>query len=46
VSPKIELADEKAERVDVRVLPVIFRVKRTADMNLYPGELVDVFIGR
>jgi HlyD family secretion protein len=46
VSPKIELADEKAERVDVRVLPVIFRVKRTADMNLYPGELVDVFIGQ
>jgi len=46
VSPKIELADEKEERVDVRVLPVIFRVKRTADMNLYPGELVDVFIGQ
>jgi HlyD family secretion protein len=46
VGPKIELADEKEERVDVRVLPVIFRVKKPADMNLYPGELVDVFIGQ
>jgi HlyD family secretion protein len=46
VSPKIELADQKAERVDVRVLPVIFKVKKPADMNLYPGELVDVYIGQ
>ena len=46
VSPKIELADQKAERVDVRVLPVIFRVKKPAGANLYPGELVDVYIGQ
>jgi HlyD family secretion protein len=46
VSPKIELADQKAERVDVRVLPLIFKVKKPAGMNLYPGELVDVYIGR
>ena len=46
VSPKIELADQKEERVDVRVLPLIFRVKRPAGMNLYPGELVDVYIGQ
>jgi HlyD family secretion protein len=46
VSPKIELADEKEERVDVRVLPLIFRVRRPAGMNLYPGELVDVYIGQ
>lgn len=46
VSPKIELADQKAERVDVRVLPVIFKVKNPAGMNLYPGELVDVYIGQ
>jgi len=45
VSPKIELSNEKAERVDVRVLPVIFRVKKPADLNLYPGALVDVYIG-
>lgn len=46
VSPKIELADTKEERVDVRVLPVIFKVKKPVDMNLYPGELVDVYIGQ
>jgi HlyD family secretion protein len=46
VSPKIELADQKAERVDVRVLPLIFKVKKPAGMNLYAGELVDVYIGQ
>jgi HlyD family secretion protein len=45
VSPKIELSDEKAERVDVRVLPLIFRVKKPKEGNLYPGVLVDVYIG-
>lgn len=46
VGPKIELADQREERVDVRVLPVIFRVKKPAGTNLYPGELVDVYIGQ
>jgi HlyD family secretion protein len=45
VSPKIELSDQRPERVDVRVLPVIFRFDKPKDVNLYPGELVDVFIG-
>lgn len=45
VSPKIELSDQKQERVDVRVLPIIFRVDKPKDMNLYPGLLVDVYIG-
>ncbi len=45
VSPKIELSDEKEERVDVRVLPVIFKVDKPKNVNLYPGELVDVYIG-
>jgi HlyD family secretion protein len=44
VSPKIELSDQRQERVDVRVLPVIFRIERSANENLYPGELVDVYI--
>jgi HlyD family secretion protein len=44
VSPKIELSDQKQERVDVRVLPVIFKVEKPKDVNLYPGELVDVYI--
>jgi HlyD family secretion protein len=44
VSPKIELSDQRQERVDVRVLPVIFKIKKSANVNLYPGELVDVYI--
>ena len=45
VSPKIELSDQRQERVDVRVLPVIFRFEKPKDMNLYPGQLVDVYVG-
>jgi HlyD family secretion protein len=28
----------------VRVLPVIFKIEKPKDLNLYPGELVDVYI--
>lgn len=45
VSPKIELSNQRAERVDVRVLPIIFKFERTARLRLYPGQLVDVYIG-
>lgn len=45
VSPKIELSDERLERVDVRVLPIIFKIEKPKNVNLYPGELVDVYIG-
>ena len=44
VSPKIELSNQRQERVDVRVLPVIFKIEQRANVNLYPGELVDVYI--
>ena len=46
VSPKIELSDQRTERVDVRVLPIIFRVQKPKNVNLYPGQLVDVYIGQ
>ena len=46
VSPKIELADQRTERVDVRVLPVIFRIEKPENLKVYPGELVDVYIGQ
>ncbi|HTV03892.1 MAG TPA: biotin/lipoyl-binding protein [Acidobacteriaceae bacterium] len=46
VSPKIELSDQRQERVDVRVLPLIFQFEKPKDVNLYPGELVDVYIGQ
>jgi HlyD family secretion protein len=45
VSPKIELSNQRTERVDVRVLPVIFRVEKPTDIPLYPGQLVDVYVG-
>jgi HlyD family secretion protein len=46
VSPKIQLSDQRQERVDVRVLPVIFRFARKPDFNLYPGQQVDVYISQ
>ncbi len=45
VSPKIELSSERTERVDVRVLPVIVRFEKPKDIDVYPGQLVDVYIG-
>lgn len=45
ISPKIELSDQRLEQVDVRVLPLIFRLENSKNLNLYPGQLVDVYIG-
>jgi HlyD family secretion protein len=45
VSPKIQLSDQRQERVDVRVLPIIFSFEKPKNTNLFPGELVDVYIG-
>jgi HlyD family secretion protein len=45
VSPKIELSDARQERVDLRVLPIVFRFEKPKDLNLYPGQLVDVYVG-
>lgn len=45
VTPKIELSNQRTERVDVRVLPIIFRFAKPKDITLYPGQLVDVYIG-
>jgi HlyD family secretion protein len=44
VSPKIELSNQRQEKVDLRVLPVIFRFEKK-DAPVYPGLLVDVYIG-
>jgi HlyD family secretion protein len=44
VSPKIQLSNQRTERVDLRVLPVIFRFEPPAGVDLYPGELVDVYV--
>lgn len=45
VSPKIELSSQRTERVDVRVLPVIFSFEKPKALALYPGQLVDIYIG-
>jgi HlyD family secretion protein len=45
ISPKIELSDAREERVDLRVLPIIFRLENLKDLHLYPGQLVDVYVG-
>lgn len=45
VIPKIELSNQRQERVDVRVLPIIFRFEKPKDLALYPGQLVDVYMG-
>ncbi len=45
VSPKVQLSSQRTERVDVRVLPVIFKFQRPKNVALYPGQLVDVYIG-
>ena len=39
VSPKIELSDERLERVELRVLPIIFQFEPPKNLTLYPGQL-------
>jgi HlyD family secretion protein len=46
VSPKIELSNQRQEKVDLRVLPVVFRFKNSGAVHLYPGQQVDVYIGK
>ena len=45
VTPKVELSNQRQERVDLRVLPVLFRFAKPEGLNIYPGQLVDVYIG-
>ncbi|MBX3159742.1 MAG: biotin/lipoyl-binding protein [Deltaproteobacteria bacterium] len=44
VTPKIALSNDRTEKVDLRVLPIIFRFKPPAGIGVYPGQLVDVYI--
>ncbi|MDE2372170.1 MAG: biotin/lipoyl-binding protein [Burkholderiales bacterium] len=45
VSPKIELSNQRQERVDLRVLPVVFEFDTQGVPAVYAGQLVDVYIG-
>jgi HlyD family secretion protein len=44
VTPKIELSNQRTERVDTRVLPILFRFQPPKDISVYPGQLVDVYV--
>lgn len=45
VTPKIQLSNQRAEKVDLRVLPVLFKFKPPDNTTgIYPGQLVDVYI--
>lgn len=46
VIPKVSLTGASTERVDTRVLQVIYELKKPADRSLYVGQQVDVFIPR
>ncbi len=44
VQPKTDLSGATTERVDTRVLEVLFKVDNADGAPLYPGQLVDVYI--
>ncbi len=44
VIPKVSLTGSSTERVDTRVLQVIYSLARPTDLPLYVGQQVDVFI--
>ncbi len=46
VIPKVSLTGASTERVDTRVLQVIYKLEKPKDQNLYVGQQVDVFIAR
>ncbi len=46
VSPKIELSNQRQEKVDLRVLPIIFKFAKKDVPLVFPGQQVDVFIGK
>jgi len=45
VSPKIQLSNQRQEKVDLRVLPVIFSFQPPPGVQVFSGEMVDVYIG-
>ncbi len=44
VIPKVSLTGASTERVDTRVLQVIYRIKANPAIPIYPGQQMDVFI--
>ena len=46
VIPKVSLTGASTERVDTRVLQIIYELEKPKGVNLYVGQQVDVFIAR
>jgi HlyD family secretion protein len=46
VIPKVSLTGASTERVDTRVLQIIYELEKPKGENLYVGQQVDVFIAR
>jgi HlyD family secretion protein len=44
IIPKRSLTGDAIERVDTRVLQVIYRMKSTPQLRLFPGQQMDIFI--
>lgn len=44
ILPKKSLTGESSERVDTRVLQIIYRFERPKDLSLYVGQQMDVFL--
>jgi HlyD family secretion protein len=44
VVPKKSLTGDASERVDTRVLQVIYRIEPVGNLRLFPGQQMDVFI--
>ena len=45
-SPKMASSNPRQEKVDLRVLPVLFHFKMKKPAMVHPGQQVDVFIGQ
>jgi HlyD family secretion protein len=45
VIPKVSLTGASNERVDTRVLQVIYRIKSGPGVRLYPGQQMDLYLG-
>jgi HlyD family secretion protein len=46
VSLKIQLSNQRTEKVDLRVLPLVFRFSAPEGTTVYPGQLVDVYLSQ
>ena len=46
VIPKVSLTGASNERVDTRVLQVIYRIQSGPGVRLYPGQQMDLYLGK